>query len=273
MIKAVIIYALLMPVFMYTHTAYCDDRTGAAALKLLIKQAEKEYATDVNSHLNIRVQRESIDGKDVYYFLSGLEIFEPSGNLVFFGIRTYNQHLFHQKFPNMRAIPTEALLANFPILPELAPMVVDIIQRSGNKIVKIALTIAFRHSPLLSPATINFLSHQLHVPDAGLFSATLLALTPRIDDTRFMFSSNVDLQPVIDALHETVTRNISSSNALLIEALLSRNPYLMYFAVFDNSSPKLLETTANILSNDALEKAARQYFRNIVLRQKSLIRH
>ncbi len=88
----------------------------------------------------------------------------------------------------------------------------------------------------------------------------------------FMFLSNFGLKPVVDALHTLASRSISSSSALLIEAMLSRVPYVVYFVILDTMSPngaesdKLFEITAQVPSRNALEESARQYFRNIIVR-------
>lgn len=268
MSKTLFIYIALILSFLHAHRAHCDDSIGISALETLVKRAASEYDSRAKSTLNIRVKRASIDNKDVYYFLSGLEILVPNGNFLQFSVFAYNQHLFHQNDPEMSKISTEVLLANFPILPELLPRVVDIIRLNKNKIVKIALTIALRKTVTLSPDTIKFLSDQIRVSDEEFLSATLLALTPRIQDVRFMFLSNFDLRPVIDALHALTSNSISSSSALLIEAMLSRAPYVIYFGILGNKSPygvesvKLLRTTAQVPPRNALEESARQYFRN-----------
>ncbi len=229
--KTLFICAALILTSLHAHRAYCDDSIGVSALETLVKRAESEYDSGAKSILNIRVKRASIDNNDVYYFLSGFEILTLDGNFLQFSVVAYNEHLFHQNYPVMSKISTEVLLANFPILPELLPRVVDSIRLSKNKIVKIALTIALRKTVILSPGTIKFLSDQIRVSDEELLSATLLALTPRIQDQRFMFLSNFDLKPVIDALHTLASHSISSSSALLIEAMLSRDPYVFYFGV------------------------------------------
>jgi hypothetical protein len=261
MSKALLISVSLLLTSFYGYWAYCEDSIGVSALEALVKRAEREYGSKAESSLNLKVISGVVQNKDVYDFSSGFEIPAGDGNIIIYSVQTYNQHLFHQNIPEMRKLSTEALLANFPILPELQPVVVDIIRVSKNRVVKIALTIALRNTVILSAETVKFLSDQIRVRDEELLSATLLALTPRINDARFAFLSNFDLKPVIDALHELSIHKVSSSSALLIEAMLSRVPYLLYFAIEGQGAAELLRKTAKVRSRGALEESARKYFR------------
>lgn len=242
-----------------------NDKLGFSALELLIERVRTEHPVSSETGLDITLNAADVDNEQVYYFLSGYEIFANDGNIIRLTVFGLNQILFYNEAPEYNNLPATTLLANFPILPETQSRVIGALESTLSYNVKVALTIALRDTVLLTPKTVKFLSEQLIRTDGDLQLATLFALLPRRQDTRYLFMSNFDMEPVVKALSNLPNKKISSFSALLIESMLSRGNYLIYFGIFGSDSLPLLRWTAQVPARSPIEEAARQYFRNLVL--------
>ncbi len=264
-IKIYLIVVLFSFLLVSNVSVVANDKLGFSALDLLIERVRTEHPISSGTGLDITLNAADVDDKQIYYFSSGYEIFTNNGNIIRLSVYGFNQILFYNKAPEYNNFPATTLLANFPILPEAQPRVIEALESTQNYNVKVALTIALRDTVLLTPKTVKFLSEQLIRTGGDLQLATLFALLPRIQDNRYALMSNFDMEPVVKALSNLSNKKISSLSALLIEAMLSRGDYLIYFGILCSDSLPLLRRTAQVPARSPTEEAARQYFRDLVL--------